>query len=82
MDTVPHPATCVPNPPIISQLATEGTSSQPLPNPKVTTATCGQESTALTSPPIHQESGACYYKPAEAEKKYQNVEQYEDVVQY
>ena len=29
-----------------------------------------------------QESGACYYKPAEAEKKYQNVEQYEDVVQY
>ena len=25
---------------------------------------------------------ACYYKPAEAEKKYQNVERYEDVVHY
>ena len=27
-------------------------------------------------------SVACYYKPAEAEKKYQNVEQCEDVVQF
>ena len=33
-------------------------------------ATCAQESTTLTSPHIYQKTGACYYKPAEAEKKY------------